>query len=75
MKKYKDYILVFDSGLGGISILQGLVKELPYEKFVYFDDSANAPYGDKTAKEIADSYAECRERQAGDILVGTKRYG
>ena len=54
MKKYKDYILVFDSGLGGISILQGLVKELPYEKFVYFGDSANAPYGDKTAKEIAD---------------------
>ncbi|MBQ1344699.1 glutamate racemase [Candidatus Saccharibacteria bacterium] len=54
MKKYKDYILVFDSGLGDISILQGLVKELPYEKFVYFGDSANAPYGDKTAKEIAD---------------------
>ena len=54
MKRFDNYIFVFDSGLGGISILQELVKELPHEKFVYFGDSANAPYGDKTTKEIAD---------------------
>ena len=53
MKKYENYVLVFDSGLGGISILQGLVDELPHEKFVYFGDSKNAPYGDKTVDEIA----------------------
>ncbi len=53
MKRFDNYIFVFDSGLGGISILQELVKELPHEKFVYFGDSANAPYGDRTTKEIA----------------------
>lgn len=49
---YKDYIGVFDSGVGGISVLKALVKELPYENFLYFGDSANAPYGEKTTEEI-----------------------
>ena len=43
---------VFDSGLGGISILGALVRELPGEDFVYFGDSANAPYGEKTTDEV-----------------------
>ena len=43
---------VFDSGLGGISVLRELVAELPEEKFIYYGDSANAPYGDKTGEEI-----------------------
>lgn len=50
--KYKDYIGVFDSGVGGISVLKALVRELPYENFLYFGDSANAPYGEKTTEEI-----------------------
>lgn len=50
--KYKDYIGVFDSGVGGISVLKALIKELPYENFLYFGDSANAPYGEKTTEEI-----------------------
>lgn len=49
---YKDYIGVFDSGVGGISVLKALVRELPYENFLYFGDSANAPYGEKTTEEI-----------------------
>ena len=45
-------IVVFDSGVGGVSVLRALVKELPGERFVYFGDSANAPYGPRTTEEI-----------------------
>jgi glutamate racemase len=44
---------VLDSGVGGISILRALVEFMPYENFMYFGDSANAPYGEKTREEIA----------------------
>lgn len=37
---------VFDSGVGGLSVLQALRAELPHERFVYLADSAHAPYGD-----------------------------
>ena len=37
---------VFDSGIGGLSVLQALRHELPHEQFVYLADSGNAPYGD-----------------------------
>lgn len=40
---------VFDSGIGGLSVLDNLVKVLPDEKFVYLADTANVPYGDKTS--------------------------
>ena len=45
---------VFDSGLGGISVLRELVKLLPNEHFLYFGDSANAPYGSRSTDEIRD---------------------
>ena len=56
MKKdeFKGCVGVFDSGVGGISILRGLVGELPHEQFVYFGDSAHAPYGEKTPDEVLD---------------------
>lgn len=38
---------VFDSGVGGISVLGEMVKKLPGEKYIYIADSANAPYGTK----------------------------
>lgn len=38
---------VFDSGIGGLSILRALRRELPQEDFVYFADTANAPYGER----------------------------
>jgi glutamate racemase len=38
---------VFDSGVGGLSILQALQKHLPAERFVYLADSAHAPYGER----------------------------
>ena len=50
--KYKDYIGVFDSGVGGISVLKELIKVMPNEKFIFYGDSLNAPYGDKSQEEI-----------------------
>jgi glutamate racemase len=38
---------VFDSGVGGLSILQALRAELPHEDFVYFSDAGHAPYGER----------------------------
>lgn len=38
---------VFDSGIGGLSVLQALRRELPHEHFVYLADSGNAPYGER----------------------------
>ena len=41
-------VAVFDSGVGGISVLRELVKVMPNEDFIYYGDSVNAPYGTKT---------------------------
>ena len=47
-----DYIAVFDSGVGGISVLRQLRKLMPQEKFLYFGDTANAPYGSRPTSEV-----------------------
>ena len=47
-----DYIAVFDSGVGGISVLRHLVRQMPQERYLYFGDSANAPYGTKTKEQV-----------------------
>lgn len=46
-------IAVFDSGVGGISVLKELAHLMPNENYIYFGDSANAPYGTKSHDEIA----------------------
>ena len=51
--RYNGYVGVFDSGVGGISVLRQLAATLPSESFVYFGDSANAPYGEKTRDQVA----------------------
>ncbi len=43
---------IFDSGMGGISLLRDAVRLLPHENFIYYGDNANAPYGDRSEKEI-----------------------
>ncbi len=45
---------MFDSGVGGISVLRELIRENPKENFLYFGDSANAPYGEKTIEQVRD---------------------
>ena len=48
----KDKIGIFDSGIGGSTVLKEIIKLLPNEKYVYYSDSKNNPYGDKSQKEI-----------------------
>lgn len=52
MDTKKQPIGVFDSGVGGISVLRELVKLMPEENYIYFGDSKNAPYGTKTLEEV-----------------------
>ena len=47
-----SYIAVFDSGVGGVSVLRELRRLMPGERFYYFGDSANAPYGRKTTDQV-----------------------
>lgn len=54
MSKQQLPVLVFDSGLGGISVLQELIRLMPEENYIYFGDSQNAPYGPKTSEEVCD---------------------
>ena len=43
---------VFDSGLGGLTVLKELRRLLPHENFIFIGDSARAPYGSRTPEEI-----------------------
>ena len=52
MNQKNDYIGVFDSGVGGISVLRQLRKILPNERFLYYGDSANAPYGKRPTAQV-----------------------
>ncbi len=45
---------VFDSGVGGLSILDEALRQLPNHDYLYFADSANAPYGERSAEWIAE---------------------
>ena len=45
-------IAVFDSGIGGVSVLRELVRLMPNENIIYYGDSKNAPYGEKSLDEV-----------------------
>ena len=64
---------VFDSGIGGLSILQALRAELPKSRFIYIADSAHAPYGERSdAHVMARSraiMAELVSRQVDAVVV------
>jgi len=54
---------VFDSGVGGLTVLKALLAELPQERFIYLGDTARLPYGTKSRETVA-RYAA----QAADAL-------
>ena len=43
---------IFDSGIGGVTVLKEILKILPNENYIYYSDSKNNPYGDKSDEEI-----------------------
>ena len=55
---------VFDSGMGGLTVLSALAKAMPNENFIYLGDSARLPYGTKSSDTVV-RYA----RQASKELV------
>ena len=65
-ERSKGFVGVFDSGLGGISVLRSLVAELPHEGFRYFGDSAHAPYGEKSEAEVLELSRAIVERFLAD---------
>ncbi len=64
---------VFDSGVGGISVLKELVRLMPGERFIFRGDSAHAPYGTKSAEEVyrlaKDSVEWLLARDCKEIVV------
>ena len=43
---------IFDSGIGGVTVLKEIIKVLPNENYIYYSDTKNNPYGDKTNEEV-----------------------
>ena len=73
MHKKAEYIAVFDSGVGGISVLKELMELMPGENYLYFGDSANAPYGDRPTSQVRqltmDAAAMLMERGIKALVV------
>ena len=58
-------IAVFDSGVGGISVLRHLRRLMPGEDYLYFGDSANAPYGSRTTEDVRSLTMAAAEKLIG----------
>lgn len=68
----KQAIGVFDSGIGGLTILRALHQALPHENFIYFGDTANVPYGGKSkaaVTRLATAVAQFLETQNVKLIV------
>ena len=55
---------IMDSGVGGLSVYREVVKLLPRERFIYYADNANCPYGDKSA-----AFIQRRACEITDLLI------
>jgi glutamate racemase len=53
---------VFDSGVGGLTVLKALGSELPGETFIYLGDTARLPYGTKSAETVVRYSVQCAEK-------------
>ena len=60
---------VFDSGMGGLTVLAALRQHLPTEDFIYFGDTARLPYGTKSPATVQ-RYAQ---QAAGALVAGVLR--
>ena len=56
---------IFDSGAGGLSVFREIFKLLPTERYIYYSDNANCPYGEKSKEFITD-----RARSISSFLIG-----
>lgn len=54
MKKKEHLVGVFDSGVGGLSVLREILSSLPAQPVIYFADQANVPYGSRQLEQVQD---------------------
>lgn len=64
--KQNDFIAVFDSGVGGLSVLRHLRQILPNERYIYFGDCANTPYGSRSTEEVRSLTLAAAEKLIGE---------
>jgi len=55
----KSPIGVFDSGIGGLSVLKQFIRFLPYEHYIYLGDTARVPYGNKSPQTVQEYSKQC----------------
>lgn len=63
---------IFDSGAGGLSVFREIYKLLPEERFIYYSDNANCPYGEKSREYIIDrarAITSFLMNEGADIIV------
>ena len=63
---------VFDSGLGGLTVLKELIKDYPNNEYIYFGDTLNLPYGTKTVLELekrADAIINFLKSENVDLVI------
>ncbi len=69
----ENAIGVFDSGVGGLTVVRALMERLPFENIIYFGDTARVPYGIKSTETIAHYAREITEfllhRQVKILIV------
>jgi len=71
-KSTRQKIAVFDSGVGGLTVLKELLRIVPEADYLYFGDTARLPYGSKSAETVAKyaiSAAHFLESQGAELLV------
>lgn len=65
----REFIGVFDSGVGGLTVVGHIRRLMPHEDVVFYGDSANAPYGERTRDAIVE---RSREITASLVREGAK---
>ena len=54
MEQNEKYIGVFDSGIGGLTVVKSIVRSMPNENIIYFGDTAHVPYGTRSKEQITE---------------------
>src|SRR5207302_7529668 len=61
----QDPVAVFDSGVGGLTVLHELLVSLPTEDYIYLGDTARFPYGERTPEQLQAYAVEIAEHLLG----------
>lgn len=61
MSKREQPIGIYDSGMGGLSVLREAARQMPGENYIYYGDDRNAPYGSKDEQTIRDLSLACAD--------------